>query len=845
MDIIEGLDLNVVLPEDFDFSLDDILDEYRTPAVPTPQALPEETFPGVPLVMEQAQGRIATGEISSLSEAPEGDPFRLGDILEEFRTPPAPPKAEPANVYEDDDGVKVYTPSYAGKEPTVPTSAPAFPMQEEQNSPTVKFKAPSSRSGRKKNKNKSKTKAIPGQQSLRVEAEAPDAKVWEAPAAAPVAEVPVVPPVEDAEDSFISSIASRIATEGYTDTGEEQGNYAAFGAQDDAPIYDGTHDYMADFGLDSVESPEEVPKPRRRKKKAAVEGEDASPSAPILSAISAVKARPKVDDAPEEDLGPEVDPAKATRHYGSHIDIYRSRLHIAVVLCVILGWLSLGLPVFGSLKNTAVCAAMCLILELTVILLGLDIFTAGIRALVRKKPDAQSLVSVSCIASALDACVIIFTHGEAGYLPFCVISAVSMCFAIYGAMLYCRGQRFNFRVLTLLKNPTSVTVENDLNDHGPTITRTQGYPDAYIHYSEEEDFGETVYGIITPFLLIAIPVLSILAAIISKNFSGIIHILSALFAAAASFSALLAFPLPYFLVQKDLFRSGSAIAGWAGARDLGSAASVVVTDKDLFPEDTVSIESVRILEGVDPETAVSYASSLVAASGSCLAPVFTELVRKNNCILRTVEEFKCHEAGGLTAMIDGAEVLVGSSTFIKLMGIHLPQKLSSKNSVFLAINGKLVGIITVTYKPVVSAQRGLATLLQGKAEVIFAARDFNVTPLLISQKFKMPNDQLNFPSFAERYRITDPGNERKGQCAGVLKRRTLFPFANLVSKARKLYSSVCMSVAFAAISSFAGVILMFFLCCTAAFASASPGNLLLFMLLWLVPTIVFAIGMTK
>ena len=133
-------------------------------------------------------------------------------------------------------------------------------------------------------------------------------------------------------------------------------------------------------------------------------------------------------------------------------------------------------------------------------------------------------------------------------------------------------------------------------------------------------------------------------------------------------------------------------------------------------------------------------------------------------------------------MIDGSEVLVGSSTFIKLMGIHLPQKLSSKNSVFLAINSRLVGIITVSYKATVPVQRGLATLLQGKAEVIFATRDFNVTPVLVSQKFKLPSERLNFPTFAERFRMTDANQaDPNPQCSAVLKRKTLFPFAALVT----------------------------------------------------------------
>ena len=222
------------------------------------------------------------------------------------------------------------------------------------------------------------------------------------------------------------------------------------------------------------------------------------------------------------------------------------------------------------------------------------------------------------------------------------------------------------------------------------------------HYSEEEDAGETVYGIVAPLLLAAAPVLSLAAVVLTKNYTLFFHVLAALAGAAASFSALIAFPLPFCMVQQELFRSGTAVGGWSGIRDIGTAGSVVITDKDLFPSETISIESVRILEGVDPQTAISYVSSLISASGSCLAPVFTELVRKNNCVLQSVGEFRCHEAGGLTAMIDGAEVLVGSSTFMKLMGIHLPQKLSSKNSVFLAINSRLVGIITVSYKPVVS-----------------------------------------------------------------------------------------------------------------------------------------------
>ena len=42
-------------------------------------------------------------------------------------------------------------------------------------------------------------------------------------------------------------------------------------------------------------------------------------------------------------------------------------------------------------------------------------------------------------------------------------------------------------------------------------------------------------------------------------------------------------------------------------------------------------------------------------------------MKKNGCALEQVDEFCCHEGGGLTAMINGEEVLCGSSGFMHLM----------------------------------------------------------------------------------------------------------------------------------------------------------------------------------
>ena len=549
----------------------------------------------------------------------------------------------------------------------------------------------------------------------------------------------------------------------------------------------------------------------------------------------------------EETLGPELPAGKAYRFFNKYINGYRFRLRVSTVLCVILGWISLGLPVLGSLKNPAVAAAMCLMILLTVMLAGADILAVGVRNLLQKRPSIHSLVAISCFASVIDAIVIIATKGVAGYLPFCGVSAISMCFAIYGSLLYCRSQRLNFKTLDHATEPMTISVDYGIvEEDTSTVYRTPGHPEGYIHHSEEEDLSETVFGIVAPILIPAIPVMTVIAALFSGGFGDFFHIMSAMFAAAASFGALIAFPLPYFLVQKELYATKAAIAGWAGVRELGRVSNMIVSDRDLFPDETVSIKSVRIVDNVPPQLTLSYMCSVIAHSDSCLVPAFTQLAENNDCELLEVENFQCHEAGGLSGEIGPDSVLVASHSYMKLQGFRIPaRKKDSENALFLAVNGHVIAYIIVDYKPIKSVRAGLQSALRGNVEMIFAARDFNVTPLLISKKFKSTTETLRFPSYSQRYEITSQVNSETAACAAVVYRKSFYSYAVVVEKARYLYNSVSWGVILSTVSSIMGVLFMFIMALTGGAAAITVGRLLVFMLLWLIPTLALTVSITK
>lgn len=574
---------------------------------------------------------------------------------------------------------------------------------------------------------------------------------------------------------------------------------------------------------------------------------------PVVSALTVVAFRirqhrteVRASAAEEEDLGPEPDAETASKYYGGQIHSLRFRCRAAMIVSLVLAYISFGFPVFGLLDSSPTAAALvCLILQLTVMVIGLDVVTCGIMSLVRRQPGIEALVVINCVFSILDAVVIaIRGAGDAG-LPFCGVSAFAVACCIWSALLTCRGYKMTFRALAAAKEPYAVSADGDVSKDGITLLKSMRDTAGFIHRSEESGPAEAIYAVIAPYLIVISLVLGLLAAILSKRYADLAHILAAVTAPCAPFAAIVAFALPFRTVARRLCRGGSAIAGWSGVSDIGKSKHLIVTDKDIFPPRNISIESIRILEGAFPDKVISYAGSVIVASGNCLAPVFSELMRKNNCALMPVEEFTCNESGGLIALVNGEEVLVGNSGFMSLKGIHLPQKLNSKNAVFVSINGVFVAIFTIQYVAVTSVQNALINLLHSSLEPIFAVRDFNITPLMLRQKFKMSTDGFDFPAYSKRYAMSSAEPGEYTQIAGIVSRDGLGPFVAFSSLGKRLYTAVQICVILALLCAVIGMVMMFVLCAMGAFDSATVGNLLTYLLLWLVPVILLNFGLRR
>ena len=601
--------------------------------------------------------------------------------------------------------------------------------------------------------------------------------------------------------------------------------------------------YAADADYTVIE-PEPPKKEKARKEPKSFRE---SVAVPVISALAFIAMKIKQSQVTlgetsyeSEDLGEEMQPDKAARFYGKHIAGLRLRTRIAFVLCVLMAYISYGLPVPGAFADAGVKSAVCLIMMISVMFCGLDIITTGIMSIVRFKLHASALIVVSCLLCMIDAFLSAASVSEK-VVPFCVIPALTIAFTLLGSVMNARSSKIILNTAAASKHPYVVTAESELSGGDITLVKGRKPIDGIVRRTEEDGPDESVFGVLTPYFVVAALVLSIIAAVISKDFSSFAHILSGIFVCAAPIAMLITFPMPFFISIKSLIRSGSTIAGWSGLYDIGKAKHLIVTDGDLFPKGCVKISRTRVFAGMEPERIISFAGSIISASGSAMVHPFAELMRKAGGGLMPVEAFSVHESGGLTAMIDGEDVYCGNAAFMRLMGVVLPEKYVLNNGVYIAVAGVICGVFEMEYTASDAVKSALEELVGSDRHAIFAVRDFNITPSMLSVKFDMPTDGFDFPPYSERYAISGAEPSEASKPAALISREGLSALVSLADHGKMLFSRIRLSVMLSVVSAVVGMLVMFILSLSAL---PSVVTALSYLLAWLLITVILSFSIS-
>ncbi|MBQ2062406.1 MAG: hypothetical protein II458_06990 [Oscillospiraceae bacterium] len=349
-------------------------------------------------------------------------------------------------------------------------------------------------------------------------------------------------------------------------------------------------------------------------------------------------------------------------------------------------------------------------------------------------------------------------------------------------------------------------------------------------------------NVLVPLYLAAATVLSAVVALSRKDSAGFLWVWSALLAAGIPLSLPLTDTLPMKYLIRRLVKSGSAVAGYEGARTVCGSRRMVVTDDDLFPPGTVGLNGLKVY-GEEIGKVVSYAASMAQACHSQLTPLFDQLLLAEGGLHLTVEDLHYFEEGGVGGTIHGESVTMGSAYFMRKSHVTLPQELKLKTGVFLAVDGTLIAIFAIKYQPSRNVEWALRAMRRNRIVPVLAVRSCNVTPGLVKRKFNLDARAL-YPDVSTRLALSDLSRETVEQSGAIIYREGLMPFAETAVGSRRMIRASRWASVLAYLGGLCGLLLAYYFTGVGAPELLDPLRMLVFQGLWLLPTLLLD-GMVK
>ena len=470
-----------------------------------------------------------------------------------------------------------------------------------------------------------------------------------------------------------------------------------------------------------------------------------------------------------------------------------------------------------------------------VCVLGREVFQYAAEKLLSLKVTYELLTALLCLAALADTAIALLSGmRDAAALPLHSIAALSMTCALWGRAMLFKALYDSFRVAAIGDAPYIVTTT------AGGAAKRRGSAEGFSVTAQREDVSGRWQTIVLPVILVGAIVFSVLATLQVGSWALFAWNLSAVLAGANTLSFPLVYSLPLRRLTKRFAKSGSALAGYRGADTMRRSNCLILTDSDLFPPGTVTLNGLKIF-GEESGKVFSYAATMAHASETGISRLFDNLNEQEGGRLEPLSDLNFYEEGGVGGTIHGESVLFGTASFCRRMGVTLPAGLKLQTGMFLAVDGALIAVFAVKYMAAENVDWAMHALSRAHITPVLAVRDGNITPSLLKRKFGTDAHAV-YPQLSTRLALSEKDGEKP--CA-LIYREGLTPYAELAVGAKRLCRAVRAGNVLSLIASIAGTMLSFYLSFLAAYALFTPFTLLLFLVLWAIAAVIDGLFVDK
>ena len=480
----------------------------------------------------------------------------------------------------------------------------------------------------------------------------------------------------------------------------------------------------------------------------------------------------------------------------------------------------LRLMIFGQFMAVMVSA-----------LLGSFQLIQGVADLFKGRFTLNTLLVFTFFACAADGVFCLLQER----IPCCAAFSLEVLLSLWSEYNRRHSEMGQMDVLRKAGRLNGIYAKKDAYEGKAVLMRMPGqvehFMDNYNQVSAPEK-RQSVYALIAFFFSIAI---GVAAGLMHDLYTGI-QITEVSLLAAVPATAFIAATRPFAILQRRLHKLGAVLCGWQGVKQLCGKVIFPLENEDIFPVGTTRMNGVKFFGERSRELVMAYVAAVMTAEGNSLAPLFRQVLDSHNGKHYEAEDLRHYDNGGIGGTVLDEAVLIGSLSFLKEMGVEVPEGIQVNQTVCVAIDGELSGIFAISYEKTRSATAGVSTLSSYRGlNPVMVSSDFMMSEKFIRGKFGIKSKRLQFPGELTRELLRTVPHDENPEAALLTTVSGLAPAAFAVTGARALRKACNFGVALHMAAGILGMLVVLALVVLGALHLLTPVNMFLYQLVWIIP----------
>lgn len=436
---------------------------------------------------------------------------------------------------------------------------------------------------------------------------------------------------------------------------------------------------------------------------------------------------------------------------------------------------------------------------------------------------------------------------------FAAAAVLPMIFKSAGEIIECRDNLENFYIIS--ENGDGCYTVGSIEDEESAAEIARGlmlgepdikysartaFPSRFVEFSKTADITESILKHSLLCVTAASLTVGILTLILQKD----------AFVAVSAFAGALLMGIPSAAgiisaaglahANRKLRSGNTVINGYSAVEDAVNSNGIIIDSADAFRSGGCNIEGIKLYHKMRIDEAILYTASVVIASGGVLSEIFDGVIEGKRELLLPVETLAYEEKLGCSCWIHNHRVLVGNKELLKHHNVDLPDdgleekfREAGKNTLYLAIEGKIAAMFIVVYKADEITAHYIRALEKDGVSILFRTSDANITESFLEQEFGLPKNVVKIINPVAGEMFTKIKNEEKEQSDALIVHD-----GRVVTMLKALHSAfgviqfVNASRTVQAVAAIIGILLVAVLSFMSAISQISVWQIILYQLVW-------------